>query len=413
MPTLNKFKIHPPLPLNPRESKQLLNLLTTSFRRQLDAEHGDLPFRTKTGKKPSNNHQSHETNKQRRRSFSEPASQPTDKHMNSILTNPLFSLMPDGKTPNAGRDPMEVFDFAVAKGMMTLHYARACLNAKKRDIIQSPILSVREGMKESGAGLKVVKWLISSGMANNNDFLKDAQFAIVLMEYMVAEGLQEIVWKWIKRAFEGLPAYFTIRDPILRNTTRREIIGPLYLLIRAEASENVSLDAAFICLSRAAGYLKGLTVPQMRKVLVAPGWFLLHEATRLNSERPAPSPSAFESFFSLVPVLSARPHYQLAIMSLHHPSTPSADLALAFFRERQYADYSSSLRGHNEADNITLGLDTAKLLLEHERYDDAQWVMDFLQSNYPDQLGIKSRGQFEQAKAEASSLQLLESLSLV
>jgi hypothetical protein len=308
---------------------------------------------------------------------------------------------------------MEVFDLAVAKGMMNLHYARACLNAKKRDIIQSPILSVREGMKESGAGLKVVKWLISSGTANNNDFLKDAQFAIVLMEYMVAEGLQEIAWKWIKRAFEGIPGFWTIRDPVLNKATRREIIGPLYLLVRAEASENVSLNAAFLCLSRAAGYLKSSTVSQLRNLFVAPGWFLLHEATRLNSERPPPSTSAFESFFSLVPVLSARPHYQLAIMSLHHPSKPSADLALAFLRERQYAHYSTSVRGHTDADNITLGLDTAKLLLEHERYDDAQWVMEFLQENYSDQLGIKARGQFEQAKAEASSLQLLESLSLV
>ena len=411
MPTLDKFKIHPPLPLNPRESRQLLNLITASFRRHLDAEHGG--FRTNTDVKSAHIQKSHETSKQRRRSLSESVSQPTDKHLHSILTNPLFSLTSDGKTVKVDRDPMEVFDLALAKGMMNLHYARACLNAKKRDIIQSPILSVREGMKESGAGLKVMKWLISSGTANDNEFLKDAPFATVLMEYIVAEGLQEIVWKWIKRAFRSIPRYWTIRDPILHKATRREIIGPLYLLVRAETSESTSLDAAYMCLSRAAGYLKGTTIPQMRDLLVAPGWFLVHEATKLNSERPPPSPSAFESFFSLVPILSKRPFCQLAHLSLYHPSKPNADPALAFLREGQYVDSSSSIRRSIHTDTIHLSLDTARFLLEREQYDDAQWVMDFLRDKYSRELGIKEREQFEQAKAEASSLQLLERLSLV
>lgn len=333
--------------------------------------------------------------------------------MHSILTNPLFNLTPDGKSPKVDRDPMEVFDLAVAKGMMNLHYARACLNAKKRDIIQSSVLKVRDGMKESGAGFKVLKWLISSGTANNNEFLKDVPFAYVLMEYMVAEGLQEFVWKWIQRAFQGIPRYWTIRDPILHKATRREIIGPLYLLVRAEASENVSLDAAYICLSRAAGYVKGTTIPQMRDLLGSPGWFLFHEATRLHSERPTPSPSAFDSFFSLIPVLSNNPAYQLGHLSLIHPSEPSADLALEFLRGRERADSFTSVRRTRDHCNVHLGLDTAKFLLEHERYGDAEWVMNFLREKYSHQLGIKERGQFEQAKAEASSLQLLEGLSLI
>ena len=36
-------KIHPQLPLTPRESQQLLNLLTTSFRSHLDREHPTAP----------------------------------------------------------------------------------------------------------------------------------------------------------------------------------------------------------------------------------------------------------------------------------------------------------------------------------------------------------------------------------
>jgi hypothetical protein len=401
-PTISKFKIHPPLPLNPRESKQLLNLLTTSFRQRLDVEHGE--FRATVDIKSSQDHQSLKAPRQRRRSFAE--SRPTDQHMNSILTNPLFNLGLETKASNTERDPMEVFDLAVAKGMMNLHYAKACLNAKKRDIIQSPILSVREGMRESGAGLKVLKWLISSGTANNNDFLKDTSFAPVLLEYMVAEELQEVVWKWITRAFKTLPEYWKL-DFAQRKAHRREMIGPLYLLIRAEASDNVSLDAAFICLSRAAGYLKGLTTTQMREILSSPGKYLVHQVIKLHSERPVSSTSAFDSFFSLVPLL-AKSNYQLAHLSLRHPSQPNAVPALAFLRDLS----SSARRSATDMETIQMSLDAAKLLLETEQYTDAQWVMDFLRETYPNQLGIVQRESLEQTEAEASSLQLLDKLSL-
>lgn len=405
MPALNKFKIHPPLPLNPRESKQLLNLLTTSFRQQLDAEHGEF----RTNAKPSAT-RDHKKAKERRRSFSESSSRPTDRHMNSILTNPLFNLTTDSKSPKADRDPMEVFDLAVAKGMMNLNYARACLNAKKHEIIQSPVPTIREGMKESAAGLKVLKWLISSGTANNNDFLKDARFAQILMEYLVAEGLQEVCWKWIQRGFEAIPRYFATADPVRHKEMRREIVGPLYFLVRAEASGDVSLDSAYICMSRAVGYLTGCPVARMRDLLSGPGWFLVHETIQLHSQRPPSTPTAFDAFFSLIPILSKDPAYQLAHLSLLHPSHPSADLAFAFL---QNLDPDFSLRHVRDHGYIQMGLDTAKALLENGRYGHAEWVMDFLRERYGQQLGISSRDQLEQAKAEASSLQLLEGLSLI
>ncbi|KAG0649815.1 hypothetical protein D0Z07_3826 [Hyphodiscus hymeniophilus] len=332
MPSLNKFKIHPPLPLNPRESKQLLNLLTTSFRQQLDAEHGEF----RKDPKLSNAQKGQEKTRRRMRSFSDSNARPTDRHMNLILTNPLFVLNTDGKALAANRDPMELFDIAVAKGMMTINYARACLNAKKHEIIQSPVPTIREGMKESGAGLKVLRWLVSSGTANNNDFLMSAPFAQILMEYLVAEGLQEVCWKWIQRGFQSIPQYFATHgeeNQVLHKTLRREIVTPLYHLVKAEASGDVSLDSAYLCLSRAVGYLAGSPAGRLRDLLSGAGWYLVYESTELHSQRPPPTPSAFDSFFSLIPVLSKNPGYQLAHMSLIHPFEPSTDLALAFLRQ--------------------------------------------------------------------------------
>lgn len=304
---------------------------------------------------------------------------------------------------------MEVFDLAVAKGMMNLHYAKACLNAKKHEIVQSSVPTIREGMKESGAGLKVLKWLISSGTANNNDFLKDTSFAQILMEYLVAERLQEVCWKWIQRGFTAIPQYLKTTEP-KRKAMHRDIVGPLYLLIRAEASGDVSLDSAYLSMSRAIGYLQGCPKDHMRSLLSAPGWFLVHETTKLHSERPLSTPSAFDSFFSLIPVLSKHSAYLFAHLSLLRPSGPSTDLALDLLR---HLDPTFSMSKFLEKGYICMALDTAKALLEAGRYEDGEWVMDLLRDRWSQQLGIAGRGQLEQAKAEATSLQLLEGLGLI
>jgi hypothetical protein len=60
-----------------------------------------------------------------------------------------------------------------------------------------------------------------------------------------------------------------------------------------------------------------------------------------------------------------------------------------------------------------LGLDVASFLLQHQnQQEDAEWVIKFLQTNFPQQLGLEEKEQLEQAKAEAASLELLERLGI-
>jgi len=312
---------------------------------------------------------------------------------------------------------MDIFDEAVAKGLMNIQYARACLSAQKREITQSPLLSVREGMRNSGAGRKVLKWLIASGITNNIEFLKNEPFADSLMEYLVAEELQEAAWLWIQRAFRDLPRYSELVTPNERMEARRDIVRPLMLLVKAEASGPVGLDAAYMVMFRAAAYLEGMSLTQKRHALGPPGCYLSHESTRHSRHRPA-SPSSFDTFLELIPAISRDADYHMAHLSLYHPSRPSAALALAFLRRTHSVLPTDPLTSHKhhrasrEYGLINLGLDTAKFLLERDQFADADWVMDYLRSNYPRQLGMEQRRQLQQAEAEASSLQLLEGLSL-
>lgn len=332
-----------------------------------------------------------------------------------MLANPLFSGAPDAGRLSWTNHPMSVFHMAEAKGMMDLKLARHCLAQEKNRIIQSSVLSLQQGMKESGAGLKVLKWLVATGLTGENTFLKNQQFAEIVMEFIVAEELQEMAWTWIKRAFEDLPRYATLEFSEKQHA-RKDIVRPLMHLVKAEAHASINLDSAYLVLSRAAGYLKGMTSSQMMVILGPPGNFLSHLTSIAPPDLQPPSESAFDSFLSLIPVISRDTEYHFAHLNLRHPSRPSADSALSYLKKMDILQAAQNpdlvpSRTPTQRHIIELGLNTAKFLLEKERFDDADWVMKYLQSHFPEQLGVQGRNTLKRAKAEASSLQLLEGLN--
>jgi hypothetical protein len=341
--------------------------------------------------------------------------------MRSVLNNPLFILPENGRMSRAGRDPMEVFDLAVAKGMMDTSRAKACLSAKKDKIVQSAIVDIRDGMKEAGAGMKVLKWLISSGTSNNNQFLRDHDFAELLMEYLVAEGLQEQAWKWIKRSFDNVTSAASMPFDDAAKLARREVAGPLRALVLAETQHHASFDAAYMCMSRAASYLAGAGSLELTTALQPAGLVLLNRTCmpRSSSSHPPPSESTFESFTSLVPVIiPKRANLFLAHLSLLHPSKPDAKLALDYLRtvdsmdEKEKSVAFKPINGMQVV--IQLGLDAAKFLLEQGRHSEAEWTMNFLSTNFPKQLGISmnQRRELEHVKAEASSIEILAGIGI-
>ncbi len=236
------------------------------------------------------------------------------------------------------------------------------------------------------------------------------------MQFLVAEGLQEAVWTWIKRALQGRPDINKLEGSA-RLEARQDAIRPLMLLLKAESMGTaVSLDNAYLCLSRAAGYFKSASILEMRPFLGPPG-LSLAKWTIFGTHKSS-SESNFESFLSLVPVISRDSDYYFAHLNVLHPTKPTPDFALNYLSKHMDSSHESfqEIDGIAEAkqsrSRIQFCLDTAKLLLETKRFGEGHWVMDLLRTNYPRQLGVEENKQLEQARAEASSLELLEGLSL-
>jgi hypothetical protein len=424
--SLWRFKIHPPLPLTPRESTQLLNLLTTSFRHQLDREHGAVLSAAGANSKASANISSLKPapGKHRRHSQSKPdVTIPTDRHLHSILTNPLFKDVKkeSGTSSQQLRDPMEIFDEACAKGFMKVEYAAACLKAKKRKIVRSSALSVRDAMRSSGAGSKTLKWMFSSGVTNDNSFLVDEAFSEILVDFLVAEGLQPVIWTWLETLFSRISSGSTelaTASPV-KDATRL-----LHHLVRAETSGSVSLDVAFRSLEMAKDMLSGLRC-ELRPVLKKAGLYLYRETVLRHASHPASSPEMFDLFLSIVPKFSVHKKITLSHLLLHHPTKPDAEPALKYLKKGKELTSTApdpeaervDIKAKDSRDGriISLALDTAGFLLERDQHSKAQWVMNFLQERYGEQLGLSKSSlqlQLEQVRAEVSSIELLNSLNL-
>lgn len=413
--------LHPPLPLSARESRKLLDALTTSFRKHLDKEHGSLTSTPPDAESALTSTDNLVPNHTRRNSQSEKHA--ADRHLSRVLGNPLFLSLGSIRSVSS-KDPMFVFEAAVARGMMDIGTAAQCLMAKKRQIVQSRVLNIQDGMRDSKAGTVVLKWLISSGQANNLDFLRNEDFAIILIQYMVAEGMQDACWAWILKSFEDIPRISAL--PLSSDERRRlkvDIVKPFHLFLKAVSARPNSLDAAYAAMSRATEHLRHLSIKQAGYVLGGSMRFIIGLTKAMDWDRPPASEYNFDSFLRLIPIISrATSKYDTAQFWLRHPTRSSVEPALEMLREvhtygvpvavniPQSKKYQAQANLNNEI--IYLGFDAAKYCLKLDRYREADDIMACLRLHFATELGLEQRQQerLDDTEAEAASLHMLENL---
>ncbi|KAJ5132816.1 hypothetical protein N7448_006974 [Penicillium atrosanguineum] len=177
-------KIHQPLPRTPRESQQLLNALTSSFRRQLDHAY------------PASHVPNHKGDRQLLNT--ESSAHATDKHLHDILDSPLFRLVPQKLPPvdrpsdekiRMAETPMVVFDELVASGSVTVPAAVACLKSQLLLARSPDDHGVSEAMDASKAASKVVKWVWATDDDSRLASLQSRAFTGALTKFMAAEGI--------------------------------------------------------------------------------------------------------------------------------------------------------------------------------------------------------------------------------
>ncbi|KAG6169004.1 hypothetical protein E4U11_004854 [Claviceps purpurea] len=311
-------RYHAPASLSKQQSQKLLDGLKTSFRKQLDREYGcaaDEPTAASTAATEDGPHFRHS---------------PVTQHLKSILSNPLFSsrtqviLPAKARSPRAKRDPMDVFDDAVFKGMMNLKAATGCMVAKRR-LLSRP--NAAEELSSSQTAVRVLRWLQSSGLEADLSFLDDLAFLRVLTPLLIAEGLEETVWNWISR---------TMSDTRNAWDKRLRVQRAAFLLaqmVQAKSQpQHGTLDTAITTILRAEQLFQNH--PLLPQILILPWRSISWLSTVESYSRAAPSEKMFDAHLAIADHLPRRLEMETAHLHLHHPTHPDHMPAMRFFNDK-------------------------------------------------------------------------------
>ncbi|KAK0715126.1 hypothetical protein B0H67DRAFT_490242 [Lasiosphaeris hirsuta] len=370
--------INQPLPLRERDTKRLLNALTSSFRTRLDEEHGFAPV-SPVKYLPSTAAPAASTLK-------DAPSQPTDRHLRAILSNPLFG---HNDTPAGAANPQdpiwgghkEIFSRAAGKGLMDIRRAHGFLLRVTQDIRQLPTISLQKGMQESGAGLLVLRWLRASGQERSLSFIQNGAFTQVLMRFMVAEGLDELAWTWLQQL---LP-----KDGTADASNKASASYLLNTLLVAKSGA-LELDDAYASILRAESLFKERAAEPLS--LLRSWRNLAWESTFDSWRHKVPGVDLFESFVVMPEHIGQPMALEHAHLDLYHPTLPSADQAVSYITNdnewrttlpkviSESANPKKALVKYGKKLS-SLGIDTVQHLTKAGESRDAQLILELTRRN--------------------------------
>lgn len=364
--------IHPPLPVSPRESQRLLSLLNASFKRQLDREH--------LAHSSSNEHYA-------------------NLHLQSILTNPLFDAKPRARASSGNRSqghgkrleqlqdhvkrPMEAFKERVSQGLTDLGTAKFFLYSQYKDCLASPAATLREAMQSSGAASTMLQWLWSSGMEETGSFIKDTEFVLRLVPFLVADGQQSRILRWLQRCYSPEETPFSSLHGL---DTYRMQDFLFERLITEELRFGDGLEFAITLFIQAVADLPSSKSSErsMRSCGRRAAWVLTKAILRLP--KPAElEPSIVRRFMETTRRFYTDPLLN-ATICIYIQKRPNPKPALTYFQNLS-ANAISKMSAKLQPHLILLGLRAAELFLQEDCQTEALWIMEFLQTNFGEELG--------------------------
>ncbi|KAJ5644697.1 hypothetical protein N7507_010708 [Penicillium longicatenatum] len=362
-------KINQPLPRTPRESQQLLNALTSSFRRQLDHAYPTSNSDTREGdRQPLNTESSRHA---------------TDKHLHTILDNPLFRIVPPkGTSPDhhavrgideqnrLAKDPMLVFDELAASGSVTPLIITNCLKSQLLLVRSSAEEGVSEAMKTSRAASRVVEWFWASDGASRQTLLQSRATTSSLTKFMVAEGLHDTVIQWIRMLLSrDLGGYNgRITDPV----AQQSISHLLTDFMDAELRYGEGLASAFKYYLRIC-HIHSMS-PQQTKtgkpMLLAAGAHLSRAAMDAKPLTETIVPYIYDEYRDVISTLASSRSLLFASVSLCHPTHPDATPFIRFVESLS----SPKVQAWNDSRRdafLRIACDALRLLIEQKKIRDA------------------------------------------
>ncbi|CAI7576470.1 unnamed protein product [Penicillium discolor] len=342
-------KIHQPLPRTPRESQQLLNALTSSFRRQLD---GAYPASGNNHGRPLSNPES--------------SAHATDQHLQNILDNPLFRIIPTRPIPQEpttlqsiegqrrlAEEPMAVFDQMAAAGSVTPLTINDCLKSQLL-LSRSPA-----DMSTSRVASRIVDWYWASDGTSRQMLLRLRSVTTSLTKFMVAEGLHSTVMQWLQMLMS--------HD------------------LDAEACFGNGFGSAMAhYLSVCQTHFQSASSHKSRKpMLLAAGAHLSRMAMEHKPSSEQVSTLVYDQFKDTVSVLSPR-SLLVASVAVCHPTDPDPRPFLQFVANLSPSKFQAWNEIRRDA-FFEIGSEALRVLIDRKRFRDISRLEEHISELLPEQ----------------------------
>lgn len=384
-------KIHPPLPRTKRESQQLLEILSSSFRRQLDQHHPPPDARLPAA------------------SQSDAPRKPgpgTTTDLSSILEHPLFdaNLKDTGKNYTSGRPhPLAVLADAMAAGQADVQTLYSCLKAHRTMMRSLSDLETRQVMEASRVGSTIVSWYAAADLESKGLFFSNRHVMALVMPYMSSQGLQGTVMTWLellsrRNSADNMSDWSYSLFNALYEFTAAEIRyggginSALEVFIRVRSMASISGShgkSSSFALQPTAYYLTQ--------------WISSHETKLRASPIPAELFDKFSSFYDRKKITNLyRP-----LLALFHPTHPNPDLAL---KVTQLRPANAVTHGSYRNRLLRVCFRASEVCLQQERDADARTFLAYARELLPNEEDSPSWSTDGQGKEIVSSSELASRL---
>lgn len=384
------------MPTTPRENKQLLSLLSSSFERQLDDAHPPVRHKDSlaqaiapvTGPAMDNS-----------------SARATMDHLQSLLHHPLLAqnTLRLTEAQSAAAEAATMMDRAMLRGEVGLEMVDRCMQIYIKTLQGGN--TVMED--EYRLGPKVSAWFTSSNVATKQRFLASSAMLRKAVPILYADGLEEAVWGWLGMLYSRkIDISSSPRPDGSRTSTElvRWVLQESHLtfLMIKEALRRSRLDAAILQFVQASAYMQNTgrmcygtrSLPPWQATVKAVTFALLR-----RRHQHGLSTHLYDQFLKHRSSWSDSNTFTFELVSLYHPTRPSAkDLAAAIDRTDDHVQaYIDQVKVMSDpAQRIILNalLDGAQLLLEQDASStrQARLILELIEKQFPKLTDMEIKG---------------------
>ena len=379
-------KLHPPLLKTTRQSQQLLSVLDSSFKRQLDEVHPPV----NPNKSPA-----FERSHTNDTAFANPSANAANDHLLSILHHPLLETK-DGNSvgrDSAAASAVRLLDTATLEGRVTPLLLEQCIRIYNQNGRHLPGLP--DGQR---LGYKITAWFNTTDAATREAFLT-GQLMGHVVPLMYREGQEQVVWEWLRSLYEGdfgggndKSAY----EP--KSPAWQQNEADLVRLMVREAVRRGNLSGAIQEYAQAWNYMTvsgrlPREFPQfephsLHSHMSRTSSMIVHVIISRRHNHGVPS-LLYDLITKLHQHWRRSKHYQQMFLPIYHPSRPNAEDLLQSLRSGDFSQHKlHSIRERSRSGTPKLAttamIDAAQLLLDQGQSKKAQYILDETERYFPE-----------------------------